>query len=75
MYHTIQRNQRLSKEDVLKHVQELTNIGAVRRPSDLPRYPRDAMRNDLNRIGQDMYKAMEDYSAETVPSKKGADNY
>ena len=74
MYHTIQRNQRLSKKDVLKHVQELTNIGAARRPSDLPRYPRDAMRNDLNRIGQDMYKAMEDYSVETAPLKKGADN-
>ena len=74
MYHTIRRHQRLTKKDVLKHVQDLTNIGAARRPSDLPRYPRDAMRNDLNRIGRDMYKALEDYNEEITTTKKGADD-
>lgn len=75
MYHTIRRHQRLTRNDVMKELEELKkNIGAARRPSDLPRYPRDAMRNDLNRIERDMYKAMEDYSAETAPKKEGENN-
>lgn len=71
MYHTIRRHRRLAKNDVLKKLEDLSNIGAARRPSDLPRYPRDAIRHDLNQIGRDMYKAMNDYSAETAPTKKG----
>ncbi len=32
---------------------------------DPPRYPRDAQRQDLERIGQDMYRAFEQYDNET----------
>ena len=70
MYHAIRPHRRLTKTDAQRYVQELTNIGAARRPSDLPRYPRDAMRNDLNRIGRDMYKALENYSEEIAATKK-----
>lgn len=74
MYHTTRRHRRLAKADVMKDLEELSNIGAARRPSDLPRYPRDAMRQDLNRIARDMYKAMEDYSVDVTSTKKGACN-
>ena len=70
MYHATRRHRRLTKDDVLKDLEELSSIGTARRPSDLPRHPRDAMWRDLNRIGQGMCKAFEDYGVEHAPEKK-----
>ena len=72
MYHATRRHRWLTKDDVQKDLEELSRIGAARRPSDLPRYPRDAMWQDLNQIGRDMYKAIEDYSVESAPAEKKA---
>ena len=72
MYHATRRHRRLTKDDVLKDLEELSSIGAARRPSDLPRYLRDAMWQDLNQIGRDMYKAIEDYSVESASEEKKA---
>ena len=39
MYHATRRHRRLTKDDVLKDLEELSSIGAARRPSDLPGIP------------------------------------
>ena len=72
MYRSIRQHGRLAKDDVLINLEELCSIGATRRPSDLPRYPRDAMQQDLNQIGRDMYKAIEGFSVEPAPTEKRA---
>ena len=49
----------------------LSGAGDFHANLTVPNYPRDAQRQDLARIGQDMQRALGKYAAETQAAPKG----
>lgn len=48
----------------------LSGTGNGQTPFDPPRYPKDAQHQDLKRIGQDMYRAFEQYDEKFESAKR-----